>query len=151
MSLQFRAARRIAATRPVALCSSYHSTSQASLAHRIPHPRQTLSPRSDENTKSASDDDVAALEDAPYCRNKTRPEEELVAAALEADGKQVNNPLEASAANTDISKPSSDMVTGEYVSIKWEEDKPERSRYGRTPRKGEKLQVWKTAKKIRFR
>lgn len=148
MLLQLQAARRVTA-RPLALCCSYHST-PAYLAHRIPHPRQTLSPRSDENTKSGNDDDVAALEDAPYCRNKTRPEEELAAAETEAVGKQDTNPLEASGANQDISKPSSDMLTGEYVSVKWEEDKRERSRYGRTPGKGEKLHVWKTEKKIRL-
>lgn len=73
-----------------------------------------------------------------------------MAAALEADGKQSTNPLEASAANQEISKPSSDMLTGEYVSVKWEEDKRERSRYGRTPGKGEKFHAWKTSRKVRF-
>ncbi|EFY86612.1 hypothetical protein J3459_016633 [Metarhizium acridum] len=151
MSLKLSAARRFTITRPAALCHAYHSTPRLSLADRVPHPRQTLSPRSDENTKSAHDDDVAALEDAPYCRNKTRPEEELLAAASEAATQHITNPLEASGANTDISKPSSDMLTGKHVSIKWEEAKRQRSRYGRTPGKGEKLHVWKKTKKISFR
>jgi hypothetical protein len=120
------------------------------LANRLPDPRQTLSPRTDEYTKSGHDDDVAALKDAPYCRNKSRPEDELVAAALEAAAKHITNPLETSAANTDISKPSSDMLTGAYVGIKWEEVERQRSRYGGTPGKGEKLRVWKTAKKIKL-
>ncbi|KAF5131143.1 hypothetical protein E5D57_007492 [Metarhizium anisopliae] len=122
MSLQLSAARRLTITRPASLCHAYHSPPRLSLADRVPHARQILSPRSDENTKSAHDDDVAALKDAPYCRNK------LLAAALEADAQRTVNPLEASGANTDISKPSSDMLTGEYVSIKWEEAKRGRSR-----------------------
>lgn len=72
MSLQLSAARRLTITRPASLYHAYHSTPRLSLADRVPHARQTLSPRSDENTKSAHEDDVAALKDAPYCRNKTR-------------------------------------------------------------------------------
>ncbi|KID63614.1 uncharacterized protein G6M90_00g064610 [Metarhizium brunneum] len=151
MSLQLSAARRLTIKRPASLCHAYHSPPRLSLADRVPHARQTLSTRSDENTKSVHDDDVAALKDAPYCRNKTRPEDELLAAASEADAQRTVNPLEASGANTDISKLSSDMLTGEYVSIKWEEAKRERSRYGRTPGKREKLHVWKKTKKVSFR
>lgn len=43
------------------------------------------------------------------------------------------------------------MLAGEYVSIECEEAKRERSRYGRTPGKGEKLHVWKKTKDVSFR
>ena len=148
MQSQLRAVYRMTATRPLGLLRSYHGTA-GRLAFKNPQHRATLSPRTDENTKSARDDDVAALSEAPYCRNKARPEDEMLAAEQESMGRQ--NPLEASGADKDFSNPSADMITGKYVSIRWEEESRERSRYGGTPGKGAKLRVHKIEKNIKFR
>ncbi|KAJ6436533.1 Pfs, NACHT and WD domain protein [Purpureocillium lavendulum] len=106
--------------------------------------RQMLSPRTDENTKSGRDDDVAALSDTAYGTDKPRPEMVLISAEIEAQGKP--NPLEASGAIQEFSKPRGDERAEQYKVVV---RKAERSRIGDTPRKGGMLRVYQMTKKIK--
>ena len=87
----------------------YHTTPALRLPYKDSQDRQTLRPRSTQHTKSASDDDVAANVDAAFNPHKTSPEVEQETAAAGADN--TVNPLEASGANQEISKPHGDEKT----------------------------------------
>lgn len=100
---------------------------------------------------SARDDDVAALKDAPYGRDKPRPEDGLIAAEAEATSEQKINPLELSGANAGLSKPSSDMLTAKYVAVMCEKTKQVPSGYGKTIAKGAMLRAWKETEKGKAR
>lgn len=86
----------------------YHATTTLRFPYKDSQDRETLRPRSTQNTKSASDDDVAANVDAAFNPRKTSPEAEKKAAAA---GNRSVNPLEASGANQGISKPHGDEKT----------------------------------------
>ncbi|KAI5865942.1 hypothetical protein GGS23DRAFT_361454 [Durotheca rogersii] len=62
--------------------------------------RESLKPRSRENTQSGTDDEVAAKRDAAYGPHKTDPDTERRAAAAESDG----NPLDESPANKEFAE-----------------------------------------------
>jgi len=63
--------------------------------------RQSLNPRRSEGTKSGFDDEVAEKTDAAFNPKTTTPEAEKESAAKASNG----NPLEASGANQEFSKP----------------------------------------------
>ena len=70
--------------------------------------RNSLKPRSTENTKSSSDAEASEHPDAAFNPNKTRPVEEKDTASQGAEG----TPLEASGANQELSKPRGDNPGG---------------------------------------
>jgi len=78
----------------------YHTTLNL-MSYKDDQDRQSLKPRPSEGTKSGSDDEVAEKTDAAFNPNKTAPEEEKASAANNG------NPLEASGANQEFSKPQS--------------------------------------------
>ncbi|KAK3180961.1 hypothetical protein K4F52_007775 [Lecanicillium sp. MT-2017a] len=77
----------------------FHNTARTCRLPRDNQDPTVVSPRTDENTRSGTDDEVAGLSDASYCRDNTKPEDELVSAGRESPGKV--NPLEVSGANKD--------------------------------------------------
>lgn len=81
-----------------------HTTAAPRLPYKDSQDRESLRPGSTENTKSGRDDDAAKNPDAAFNPDKTRPETEGAAAADGTDG----NPLEASGANQELSKPTGD-------------------------------------------
>lgn len=86
----------------------YTTTPAARLPYKNAQDKDSLNPRSTENTVSGRDDDAAALDDAAYNRNKTRPE--TAARTADAESKD-GNPLNASGANQELSKPQGDERT----------------------------------------
>ncbi|OAQ95474.1 hypothetical protein VFPFJ_01584 [Purpureocillium lilacinum] len=135
--------RATGAARPAALRRPYHSTAYNLLAYKDAQERHTLSPRSDEHTKSATDDDVAALLDTAFGPNQPRPDKVIISAEIESKGKP--NPLEASGANQEFSKPRGDERAEQYKVVV---EKAEKSRIGGTPGKGEVLREYQKTKKI---
>ncbi|KAK4147519.1 uncharacterized protein C8A04DRAFT_24773 [Dichotomopilus funicola] len=81
----------------------YHLTARCLLPYKDDQDRQSLNPRRSEGTKSASDDEVAEKSDAAFNPRKTSPEAEHESAGKESNG----NPLEASGANQELSRPKS--------------------------------------------
>ncbi|AEO58856.1 hypothetical protein MYCTH_17585, partial [Thermothelomyces thermophilus ATCC 42464] len=71
------------------------------LSYKDDQDRRSLKPRSSEGTKSGSDDQVAENTEAAFNPNMTSPEEAKESAAKHSNG----NPLEASGANQEFSKP----------------------------------------------
>nr|OQO31815.1 hypothetical protein B0A51_00717 [Rachicladosporium sp. CCFEE 5018] len=90
----FAAARR--STRPM-------SQSARLAAHKDAQDKDSMKVEPNEYTKSGSDPGAAAVEDAAFSRDKTRPEEQHAAAEKES-GKD-GNPLDVSPANQEVSKP----------------------------------------------
>lgn len=83
----------------------YHASPALCHPYKDSQDRETLRPRSAQNTKSGRDDDVAANEDAAFNPHKTSPETEYDTAAA---GRDAVNPLEASGANQPLSMPHGD-------------------------------------------
>jgi hypothetical protein len=108
----------------------YQHTTRLRLPYKDDQDRESLKPRSTEHTKSSTDEDLAAHDDAAFNPNKTRPETEQDTAAVGADG----NPLNASGANQDISKPQGDNPGGKEGAP----DKQRRSGGGSAPKGGPK-------------
>ncbi|TPX10227.1 uncharacterized protein E0L32_001424 [Thyridium curvatum] len=88
-----------------ALCAAgarpFHGAAARCLPYKDDQDRESLKPRAQDSSKSSSDDDAAAHSDAAFNPDKTSPE------AAKKSAKQASNgdPLEASGANQDISKP----------------------------------------------
>ncbi|KAL2150753.1 hypothetical protein VTH82DRAFT_7316 [Thermothelomyces myriococcoides] len=78
----------------------YHASSSL-FTYADEQDRRSLNPRRSEGTKSGTDDQVAEKTDAAFNPSKTGPEEAKESAARESNG----NPLEASGANQEFSKP----------------------------------------------
>jgi hypothetical protein len=76
----------------------YHPTPNL-LSYKDDQDRQSLKPRRSEGTKSGWDDEVAEKTDAAFNPKKTSPEDAKASAASNG------NPLEASGANQEFSKP----------------------------------------------
>ncbi|KAL2207762.1 hypothetical protein CC79DRAFT_1333590 [Sarocladium strictum] len=97
-----RPASRLPIVRP------YHTTPLLRLPYKDDQDRESLKPRSTENTKTGSDQDVAGADpDAAFNPNKTSPE-----AAHQAADDNAGNPLEGSGANQELSKPRGDEKSG---------------------------------------
>lgn len=89
---------RAISSRPLAashLRRALHMMPPAWRPYKDSQDRQSLQPRSAENTKSARDDDLAGHGEAAFDPRKTRPESERAAAGA---------PLEATGANQELSK-----------------------------------------------
>ncbi|KAL2174462.1 uncharacterized protein P884DRAFT_263461 [Thermothelomyces heterothallicus CBS 202.75] len=78
----------------------YHPSGSL-LSYKDDQDRRSLKPRPSEGTKSGSDDQVAEKTEAAFNPNMTSPEEAKESAAKHSNG----NPLEASGANQEFSKP----------------------------------------------
>lgn len=84
--------------------ASIHTMPALRMPYKDDQDRESLKPRNNENTKSGADEDLMNNPDAAFNPNKTRPEEAQAAAG----SGDLSNPLEASGANQDLSKPRGD-------------------------------------------
>ncbi|KAM4062968.1 hypothetical protein HRG_010469 [Hirsutella rhossiliensis] len=110
-----------------------HSTPRAPRPYKDSQDRESLQPRSAENTKSGRDDELAGYGDAAFDPHKTKPEPEGRMAGARSDG----NPLEASGANQELSKPRGDEKSKADRGAGDEVRKGGRSGSGNAPKKGE--------------
>lgn len=83
----------------------YHSTPALRLPYKDAQDRESLKPRANENTRSSSDDEVAANSEVAFDPKKTGPESAQAAAGA---GSHPVNPLEASPSNQEFNKPRGD-------------------------------------------
>jgi hypothetical protein len=100
--------------------------------------RESLKPRPSDGTKSGSDTDVAdKTQDAAWNPNKTRPGKEMDSAEQESES-DGGNPLEASGANQELSKPQGDNPGAghEKKNDHPNQDKQKRSGGSSGPKKG---------------
>ncbi|EHK23886.1 uncharacterized protein TRIVIDRAFT_26902, partial [Trichoderma virens Gv29-8] len=87
----------------------YHTSAALRLPYKDSQDRESLKPRSNNGTRSGRDDDVAAQKDAAFNPSKTDPTPE---SELEAAGRgNETNPLNASGANQEFSKPMGEGKT----------------------------------------
>lgn len=78
------------------------------MAYKDSQDRESLKPTSNENTKSGRDDQVAREHSkAAFDSNTTRPEQAHAQSKQEGDSRG-EDPLEASGANQELSKPTGD-------------------------------------------
>jgi hypothetical protein len=114
---------------------TYHSTVPVRQAYKDSQDRNSLKPSSNENTKFGRDEDAAANPDAAFNPNKTSPEEaERTASNNSTTGA---NPLDASGANQELSKPTGDEKTMKKTGAGKETRKGGKSGSGHAP-KGKK-------------
>lgn len=111
--LLFRAqALRPAATRlagrSIPATRQYHPTA-ARASYKDDQDRQTVKPQSTEGTMSGTVNDVVDKKDASFNPKKTAPADEMESAGRESNG----NPLEASGANQEFSKPKAPEAAGD--------------------------------------
>ncbi|KJZ69489.1 hypothetical protein HIM_11118 [Hirsutella minnesotensis 3608] len=105
-------ATRLAGRSLASLSRSFHGGRRALLPYKDSQDRDSLRPRSAENTKSGrdddasgrTDDDASGRTDVAFDGGKTDPE----SARAQGDGK----PLNASGANQELSKPRGDERSG---------------------------------------
>lgn len=83
----------------------YHTSPALRLPYKDDQDRESLKPRANENTRSSSDDEVAANSSAAFDPKTTRPE---TAQAKAGAGRDPSNPLEASPSNQEFNKPRGD-------------------------------------------
>ncbi|KAL7951854.1 hypothetical protein V8C42DRAFT_305428 [Trichoderma barbatum] len=110
----------------------YHTSTTLRIPYKDSQNRESLKPGSNDGTKSGRDDDVAAQKDAAFNPSKTSPEEEREAAG---QGNETN-PLDASGANQEFSKPMGDGETAHNTGPGKETRKGGRSGAGSPPKKG---------------
>lgn len=98
-----RALRPAAIVLPTAVASlnrTYHQSGRLA-AYKDDQDRESLKPRPTDGTQSGSVYDVVDKKDASFNPKNTEPEAERESAARESNG----NPLEASGANQELSRP----------------------------------------------
>ncbi|KAL6874970.1 hypothetical protein J3F83DRAFT_729377 [Trichoderma novae-zelandiae] len=110
----------------------YHTTAARRLPYKNSQDRESLKPGSNEGTRSGRDDDVAAQGDAAFNPSKTDPESEKAAAGRGNE----TNPLNASGANQEFSKPMGDSAEAHDTGPGKETRKGGRSGGGSAPKKG---------------
>lgn len=93
-------AKRARAFAPRHLAVNYHNSSMLGLPYKDDQDRNSLKPKSTENSQSGTDQDVA-MTDAAFDPSKTQPEEEKMAAGNEKE----DSPLAVSGADTKMSFP----------------------------------------------
>lgn len=140
MSSVFRAAsRRCYITRaqaqPVIISPArmLHGTRAPQAPYKNTQDRESLDPRPRENTQSGRDDDVAENA-AAFDPSKTRPETSYRDAGAPADA---SNPLHASGANQELSKPMGDEKSSKGTGPGEETRKGGPSRKHSAPKKGD--------------
>ncbi|OAQ71328.1 hypothetical protein VFPPC_13502 [Pochonia chlamydosporia 170] len=116
----------------------YHTTPAFAYPYKDSQDRESLKPRSSQNTKSGRDDDVAATPKAAFGRDVTSPEGER-ATATEEEG---SDPLEVSGANQALSKPQGDERAGHNMGAGKEVRKGGRSGGGGAPKKGDASKLY---------
>ncbi|RFU77185.1 hypothetical protein TARUN_5057 [Trichoderma arundinaceum] len=123
-----RTSRRctIGVTRP------YHASTALRLPYKNSQDRESLKPASNDGTRSARDEDVTAQEDAAFNPRKTDPETQREAAGRGNE----TNPLDASGANQEFSKPMGDEKTAHNTGPGKETRKGGKSGGGSAPKKG---------------
>ncbi|EFY84451.1 hypothetical protein J3459_016458 [Metarhizium acridum] len=109
---------------------AYHTTPISHSPYKDSQDRKSLNPRSAEATKSGRDDDVAGAPKAAFGRGITSPEGERATATKEEGG----DPLEASGANQDLSKPQGDERSGHATGAGKEIGKGGKSGGGSAPK-----------------
>jgi hypothetical protein len=116
-----------------------HGTLAPQAPYKNSQDRETLDPRRPENTQSGRDDDVAQKPAAAFDPRKTRPETSYRAAerASSADGEDGSNPLQASGANQELSKPMGDEKSTQGTGPGEETRKGGASRRQSAPKKGD--------------
>ncbi|KIE00974.1 hypothetical protein MAJ_02831, partial [Metarhizium majus ARSEF 297] len=111
---------------------AYHTNPISYSPYKDSQNRKSLNPRSAEATKSGRDDDVAGAPKAAFGRGVTSPEGERATAAKE----EGSDPLEASGANQELSKPQGDERSGHMMGAGKEVRKGGKSGGGSPPKKG---------------
>jgi hypothetical protein len=114
----------------------YHATPTLRHPYKDSQDRRSLRPGSSENTKSGRDDEVASNPDAAFNPHKTRPESEAAAAS---EGNETN-PLEATGANQELSKPRGDEKAKASGPGKETNKGSARSGFGAAPKRGDPKQ-----------
>lgn len=115
-----------------------HGTRAPQIPYKNAQDRETLDPRPSENTQSGRDDDVAHTPAAAFDPRKTRPETSYRAAErASADGEDGSNPLHASGANQELSKPMGDEKSTQGTGPGRETRKGGASRRQSAPKKGD--------------
>ena len=105
-----RVLRRAALARPsILITPRFLSTTPARFASKDSQDKDSLKPRSNEYSKSGSDD-AAASSDAAFNPNKTSPESAEATAEHEAGGK--DNSLNVSPGNEKVSEPNDPEIGG---------------------------------------
>ncbi|KHN97958.1 uncharacterized protein MAM_04347 [Metarhizium album ARSEF 1941] len=118
---------------PRLLVAKAHHTSPVSCSpYKDSQDRESLRPRPAENTKSGRDDDVAGAPKAAFGRGVTSPEGQRAMAGKEEGG----DPLEASGANQDLSKPQGDEKSRRVAGAGREVSKGGKSGGGNTQKHG---------------
>ncbi|KAK5995028.1 hypothetical protein PT974_03420 [Cladobotryum mycophilum] len=100
MSLAIRSLSRASPSCAASL-RRYYTSPKTQSAYKDTQDRNTVKPTTDEGTRSGRDEDVSKQHDASYNPSKTKPETERDTAGV---GNEIN-PLEASGANQEFSKP----------------------------------------------
>lgn len=85
----------------------FRSITTSNSPYKDAQDKDSLKPRSTQNTVSGRDDDLVDHPKAAFKQSQNAPETEREAAGENANG----NPLEASGANQDLSKPQGDEKT----------------------------------------
>ncbi|KAI7157467.1 hypothetical protein KC349_g5573 [Hortaea werneckii] len=107
-----RTLRSFALPRRQYLAARQFQTSSRLCASKDAQGKDDLKPEPNEMSKSASDDQAAAVEDAAFNPKKTSPEDEYNTAGGESAKHGMNNPLDVSPANHEVSKPRSGTEGG---------------------------------------
>merc|ERR1712115_110989 len=94
------------------LAARQFQTSSRLCASKDAQGKDDLKPEPNEISKSGSDDQAAAVEDAAFNPKKTSPEDEYNTAGGESAKHGMNNPLDVSPANHEVSKPRSGTEGG---------------------------------------
>ncbi|KAL6806592.1 hypothetical protein GGI42DRAFT_286898 [Trichoderma sp. SZMC 28013] len=112
----------------------YHTSAALRLPYKDSQDRQSLKPKSNNGTRSGTDDDVAAQKDAAFDPSKTKPTPE---SELETAGRgNETNPLNASGANQEFSKPMGEGKQAHDTGPGKETRKGGKSGGGSPPKKG---------------
>lgn len=90
--------------KPATQARFFRSITTSHAPYKDAQDKDSLKPRSTQNTVSGRDDDLVDHPKAAFGQSQNAPETELEMAGENADG----NPLEASGANQDLSKPQGD-------------------------------------------
>ncbi|KAM5346620.1 hypothetical protein ACJ41O_009625 [Fusarium nematophilum] len=115
----------------------FHTVTGLRAPYKDSQDRETLRPVSNENTKSGRDEQMAGEHaDTAFDPNATRPEEEAAQTSKESDSRG-EDPLSASGANQELSKPMGDEKTIRKKGPGEEISKGGPSKGGSAPKKGQ--------------
>ncbi|RMJ09061.1 hypothetical protein BHE90_012281 [Fusarium euwallaceae] len=121
-----------------------HTTARLRGPYKDSQDRESLRPVTNENTKSGRDEQVASEHaDMAFDPNMTRPEEAAAQTRRKTSkkGPEGEDPLHASGANQDISKPLGDEKTIKKTGAGKETSKGGASQEGNAPKKGKPKKV----------